>query len=113
MWSTSRPGRTSATRSCPTSRWQWPPSTRGIDCRLPRASCPEVTSRPRRKRADCPKCYPRRDIMAPMNKQALKNSEGMYVRIRPIAKRFEGGKGGIELDRIDHDWIVGESLGAG
>jgi hypothetical protein len=55
----------------------------------------------------------RRDIIAPMNKQALKNSEGMYVRIRPIAKRLEGGKGGIELDPIDHDWIIGESLGAG
>jgi hypothetical protein len=47
-----------------------------------------------------------------MNKQALKNSTGMYIRLRPVAKRFEGGRGGIELDQNDHDWII-ESVDAG
>lgn len=41
-----------------------------------------------------------------MNRQALKKSVGKRVRIRPIAKRFDGGPGGPELPQIDDDWIV-------
>jgi hypothetical protein len=32
-----------------------------------------------------------------MHRQALKKSVGQRVRIRPIAKRFDGGPGGPEL----------------
>lgn len=42
-----------------------------------------------------------------MNKNALRKCESMQVRIRPIAKRFDVGKRGLELALIDDDWLVG------
>jgi hypothetical protein len=42
-----------------------------------------------------------------MNKEALRKSEFKVVRIRPIARRFDGGPDGPELSRIDDDWMIG------
>jgi hypothetical protein len=41
-----------------------------------------------------------------MNKSALKKSVGRRVRIRPIAKRFKGGPGGLPLPPVDDIWII-------
>jgi hypothetical protein len=41
-----------------------------------------------------------------MNKQELKKSVGKRVRIRPKAKRFDGGPDGPELPQIDDDWSI-------
>ena len=42
-----------------------------------------------------------------MKKDSLRKCELKHVRLRPIAKRFDGGKGGVELSPIDDDWLVG------
>ena len=42
-----------------------------------------------------------------MNKNSLRKCEFMHVRIRPFAKRLDGGRGGTELPPIDDDWLVG------
>jgi hypothetical protein len=42
-----------------------------------------------------------------MNRSALRKSEGMVVRLRPIAKRFDGGPGGWPLPDMDDDWRIG------
>jgi hypothetical protein len=39
-----------------------------------------------------------------MNKSALKKSVGHSYRIRPIAKRFKGGPGGLSLPPVDDVW---------
>jgi len=39
-----------------------------------------------------------------MNKNALKRSVGHSYRIRPIAKRFKGGHGGLPLPPVDDVW---------
>jgi hypothetical protein len=39
-----------------------------------------------------------------MNKSAMKKSVGHSYRIRPIAKRFKGGPGGLPLPPVDDVW---------
>jgi hypothetical protein len=41
-----------------------------------------------------------------MNKQALRKNEWTQVRIRPIASRFDGGKGKPALPPEDDDWMI-------
>lgn len=41
-----------------------------------------------------------------MNKTALKKNVGHHVRIRPMAKRFAGGPGGLQLPPVDDPWQV-------
>jgi hypothetical protein len=42
-----------------------------------------------------------------VNKQQLRKNEGNLVRIRPVAKRFDGGKNGPELrPAIDDEWRI-------
>lgn len=41
-----------------------------------------------------------------MNKAALRKGVGTDVRIRPIAKRFDGGPGGALLPSQDDDWRI-------
>lgn len=48
-----------------------------------------------------------------MNKKQLRKCESKHVRIRPLVKRFEGGKGGRELPTIDDDWLVGHFTSEG
>jgi hypothetical protein len=38
-----------------------------------------------------------------MNKKALEKSVGHRVRLRPIARRFDGD---VELPQLDDDWII-------
>jgi len=41
-----------------------------------------------------------------MNKQALQKNRWKRVRIRPMARRFDGGPGGSELPPMDDDWLI-------
>ena len=43
-----------------------------------------------------------------MKQDALKKSQWKTVRLRPMARRFEGGPGGTELHpQLDDDWCIG------
>lgn len=41
-----------------------------------------------------------------MNKIALKKNVGHRLRIRPKAKRYLGGPGGLQLPPVDDSWLV-------
>jgi hypothetical protein len=48
-----------------------------------------------------------------MNWKKLCDSKGKHVRLRPPVKRFEGGKGGPELEQIDGDWCIDQCTDRG
>jgi hypothetical protein len=41
-----------------------------------------------------------------MNKAELKKNVGHHVRLRPMAKRFVGGRTGPQLPPVDDDWLI-------
>lgn len=41
-----------------------------------------------------------------MQKDALKKSLNKRVRLRPIARRFNGGRHGAELPLVDDYWVI-------
>lgn len=41
-----------------------------------------------------------------MNKNELKKNVGYHVKLRPMAKRFAGGRSGPQLPPVDDDWLI-------